>query len=85
VESAPDALVERLLKIIEQERAILFTVVERAARCGLTRDRTGEWFGEGRSLRIRRRAAASRRNTLLELDDGRGCSPRSTGRLRACS
>jgi xanthine dehydrogenase accessory factor len=75
VESAPDALVERLLRIIEtEERAILFTVVDgEPLGADLLVTEAGERFGEGPDELadyvgdlLRRR-----RNTLLELDDGR--------------
>ena len=49
VESAPDALVERLLPIIEtEERAVLFTVVEGdPLGAELLVNEAGETFGEG--------------------------------------
>jgi xanthine dehydrogenase accessory factor len=75
VESAPDALVERLVKIIEtEERAILFTVVEgEPLGADLLVTEAGDRFGEGPEEladhvdELLRRG----RNTLLELDDGR--------------
>jgi xanthine dehydrogenase accessory factor len=75
VESAPDALVERLLRIIEtEERAILFTVVEgEPLGADLLVTEAGERFGEGPEEladhvdELLRRG----RNTLFELDDGR--------------
>jgi xanthine dehydrogenase accessory factor len=75
VESTPDELVERLLKIIEtEERAILFTVVEgEPLGAELLVPEAGEAFGEGpeelpgRVDEILRQG----RSTLLELDDGR--------------
>jgi xanthine dehydrogenase accessory factor len=75
VESAPDALVERLVKIIEtEERAILFTVVDgEPLGADLLVTEAGERLGEGPEEladhvdELLRRG----RNTLLELDDGR--------------
>jgi xanthine dehydrogenase accessory factor len=75
VETAPDALVEQLLQIIEtEERAILFTVVEgEPLGADLLVTEAGERFGDGPGElpdhvdELLRRG----RNTLLELDDGR--------------
>jgi xanthine dehydrogenase accessory factor len=75
VESAPDELIERLLKIIEtEERAILFTVVEgEPLGAEMLVTEAGEKIGEGPEElgdhvdELLRRG----RNTLLELDDGR--------------
>jgi xanthine dehydrogenase accessory factor len=75
VESAPDALVERLLQIIEtEERAILFTVVGgEPLGAELLVTEGGDRFGDGPEEladhvdELLRRG----RNTLLELDDGR--------------
>ena len=75
VETAPDALVERLLRIIEtEERAILFTVVEgEPLGADLLVTEAGDRFGDGPEEvadhvdELLRRG----RNTLLELDDGR--------------
>ncbi len=75
VESTPNELVERLLKIIEtEERAVLFTVVEgEPLGAELLVSESAEAFGEGpeelpgRVDEILRQG----RNTLLELNDGR--------------
>jgi xanthine dehydrogenase accessory factor len=75
VESTPNELVERLLKIIEtEERAVLFTVVEgEPLGAELLVPESGEAFGEGpeelpgRVDEILRQG----RNTLFDLDDGR--------------
>jgi xanthine dehydrogenase accessory factor len=75
VESTPNELVERLLKIIDtEERAVLFTVVEgEPLGAELLVPESGEAFGEGpeelpgRVDEILRQG----RNTLFDLDDGR--------------
>jgi xanthine dehydrogenase accessory factor len=75
VESTPNELVERLVRIIEtEERAVLFTVVEgEPLGAELLVSESGETFGEGpedlpgRVDEILRQG----RNTLLELDDER--------------
>ena len=75
VENAPDALVERLLRVIEtEERAILFTVVEgEPLGADLLVTEAGESFGEGPEELVDHVGDLLRRgrNTLLELDDGR--------------
>ncbi len=75
VETAPDGLVERLLRVVEtEERAVLFTVVEgEPLGAELLVTEVGEQLGTGphelppRVDELLRKG----RNTLLELDDGR--------------
>ena len=75
VESAPDELVERLLRVIEtEERAVLFTVVEgEPLGAELLVTEVGEQLGTGPDELPARVDELLRkgRNTLLELDDGR--------------
>ncbi len=75
VESAPDELVERLLRIIEtEERAVLFTVVEgEPLGAELLVTEAGEQLGTGPDELPARVDELLRkgRNTLLELEDGR--------------
>ena len=90
VENAPDALVERLLRIIEtEEPAILFTVVEGApfgAGSSLVTE-AGELVGGGAG-RARSTTSASScgedATPCWSSTTEGGCSPRSTGRLLGC-
>jgi xanthine dehydrogenase accessory factor len=74
VESSPDELVQRLLRLIEtEERAVLFTVVEgEALGAELLVTEAGETFGDGPAELVGRVDELLRRgrNTLVELDDG---------------
>jgi xanthine dehydrogenase accessory factor len=74
VESSPDELVQRLLRLIEtEERAVLFTVVEgEPLGAELLVTEAGETFGDGPAELVGRVDELLRRgrNTLVELDDG---------------
>lgn len=75
VESSPDELVERLMRMIEtEERAVLFTVVEgEPLGAELLVTQAGETFGDGPEELVGRVDELLRRgrNTLVELEDGR--------------
>ena len=74
VESSPDELVQRLLRVIEtEERAVLFTVVDgEPLGAELLATEAGETFGDGPAELVGRVDELLRRgrNTLVELDDG---------------
>jgi xanthine dehydrogenase accessory factor len=74
VESSPDELVERLLRVMEtQERAVLFTVVEgEPLGAELLVTEAGETLGNGPEELVGRVDDLLRRgrNTLVDLDDG---------------
>jgi xanthine dehydrogenase accessory factor len=74
VESSPDELVERLMRVIEtEERAVLFTVVEgEPLGAELLVTEAGETFGDGPQELVGRVDELLRRgrNTLVEFEDG---------------